>query len=343
LASNLNDHRKGIAESREGEDGRKVVNPVLSLHVFLGEEKEFMAKQTDVDAQIGAIEGLLDGLENALDPDLRDSAKELVQALMRLHGTCLERMLDIVAQTGAAGQPIIDSFARDEKVRSLLLLYDLHPQPLEDRILLALEKTRPYLRSHGGNVEFAGIDDAGVLTLRLEGNCDGCPSSAVTLKLAVEEAIYEAAPDITAIHVEGVTAAQASRGGFVPLGALQSAANLNRDGHDVDWEDVNGLESLPTGTLRAQEVAGQPVVFCKFEDSFYAYRNNCPGCGQPLAGSRFQGTSLACAICGQHYDVVHAGRGVDLDHLHLDPIPLLMENGRAKIALEAARAQGSAR
>src|SRR5271163_1979773 len=121
----------------------------------------------------------------------------------QLHGAGLERMLEIVHQTATSGQAIIEALGRDDLVRSLLLLYGLHPESLESRVTQALEKTRPYLKSHGGNVTMVGVDDSGAVTLRLEGNCHGCPSSSATLKLAVEEAIYEAAPDVSAIIVQG--------------------------------------------------------------------------------------------------------------------------------------------
>jgi Fe-S cluster biogenesis protein NfuA len=84
----------------------------------------------------------------------------------------------------------------------------------------ALEKTRPYLNSHGGNVDLVGVDESGTVTLRLEGNCHGCPSSSATLKLAVEEAIYEAAPDVTGIIVEGSIQEAAPSAAFVPLSQL---------------------------------------------------------------------------------------------------------------------------
>jgi Fe-S cluster biogenesis protein NfuA len=70
--------------------------------------------------------------------------------------------------------------------------------PLERRVGEALAEVRPYLESHGGNVELLGVD-AGVVRIQLQGSCSGCPSSAVTLKLAVEEAIHKAAPDVTEI------------------------------------------------------------------------------------------------------------------------------------------------
>ena len=68
----------------------------------------------------------------------------------------------------------------------------------------ALESVRPYLGSHGGDVEILAIDgDEGVVALRMLGSCDGCASSSVTLELAVQRAIEEAAPEITRIDVVG--------------------------------------------------------------------------------------------------------------------------------------------
>jgi Fe-S cluster biogenesis protein NfuA/nitrite reductase/ring-hydroxylating ferredoxin subunit len=306
-----------------------------------------MPTPNEAELQIESIETMVRALENAQDPALRTSAQELVKALMQLHGSCIERMLEIVSQAGAVAQPIIDSFARDEKVRSLLLLYDLHPQTLESRILEALEKTRPYLRLHGGNVELVelvGIDDLGGVTLRLVGSCDGCPSSSATLKQAVETAIYEAAPDVTAIRVEGLTEEkQSTTLGFVPLASLQTGNHSSPKSADVEWENVNGLDTLLPGGLRTVEVAGQSVLFCKLDDVYYAYNNVCPGCGQPLGVTRLAGGFLACGICGQEYDIVHAGRGVGLEHLHLESIPMLVADDLAKIGLDTTRAQRSVR
>jgi hypothetical protein len=74
---------------------------------------------------------------------------ELVQSLMELHGTGIGRMMEIVAESGESGLDVIDGFGRDELVGGLLLLYGLHPIPLETRVRQALDKVRPYLQSHG--------------------------------------------------------------------------------------------------------------------------------------------------------------------------------------------------
>ena len=162
------------------------------------------------------IEALIAKVENLPDPDVRANMLALVQALMDFHGAGIERMMEIVAESGDSGYAIFDQFAADDLVGSLLLLYGQHPLPVETRVLGALDKVRPYLDSHGGSVELLGITD-GVVRLRMQGSCKSCPSSADTLKLSIEEAIYAAAPDIVAIEAEGV-AEQPAATGFVQIG-----------------------------------------------------------------------------------------------------------------------------
>ena len=190
----------------------------------MGYEKKWsgiVSDDKDFGERIGRIEVLIHSLEEIANPAAQAAAKELVQSLLDLHGTGLERMLDITFESGAAGEAIIDELARDELVGSLLLLHGLHPLDLETRVLQALDKVRPYLATHGGNVELLGVSEDGVVGLRLEGSCHGCPSSRMTLKGAIEAAIYEAAPDVTALEVEGLVETQtAPTAGFVPMAQL---------------------------------------------------------------------------------------------------------------------------
>ncbi|HLN32523.1 MAG TPA: NifU family protein [Gemmataceae bacterium] len=149
------------------------------------------------------VESLIHEAERFPDPKARACTQEVLKAVMELHGAALERILDKLANAGEAGLALIDALAADDLAASILLLHGLHPLDLETRVRQALDKVRPLLRSHGGNVELLGVD-GGAVRLRMLGSCDGCPSSAMTLKLAIEEAIYEKAPDVTAIEVDGV-------------------------------------------------------------------------------------------------------------------------------------------
>ena len=167
-------------------------------------------------ASIEKIEELVQTIESLPDPTARASALGLVQALMDFHGEALDRLMEIVASQGEPGYSIFDKFGGDELVSNLLLLYGLHPLPLETRVLQALEKVKPHLASHGGDVELLGINE-GVVRLRLHGSCKGCPSSAETLKLAIEAAINAAAPDVVSIKAEGALPETSSTPEFVQI------------------------------------------------------------------------------------------------------------------------------
>ena len=158
--------------------------------------------EPEVRRRIEHLETLIRDLDRLPDP-AREQAREMVQTLLDFHGEAVARLLERIAGLGEPGQALITSLAGDDLVSNLLLLYGLHPLAIETRVGQALEKVRPYLRSHKGNVELVGVNQ-GVVRLRMQGSCHGCPSSAMTLKLAIEEAIFAAAPDVVAIEVEGV-------------------------------------------------------------------------------------------------------------------------------------------
>jgi Fe-S cluster biogenesis protein NfuA len=145
------------------------------------------------------VEALLEELEGVPDGPARDTATALVQALLELYGEGLARLVGYVAERDDG--TLADALARDELLSPLLILHGLHPVPLDRRVLDGLDEVRPYLETHGGNVELLGVED-GVVRLQLQGSCSGCPSSAVTLKHAVEEAIHKAAPDVIEIVAE---------------------------------------------------------------------------------------------------------------------------------------------
>jgi Fe-S cluster biogenesis protein NfuA len=152
------------------------------------------------------VEGLLEELAGA------PKATEAVQALVELYGEALARFL-------RGADP-----AEDELLSHLLLVHDLHPVDVETRVRRALDEVRPYLGSHGGDVELLAVED-GVARLRLSGTCNGCPSSTATLRNAIEEAVMRAAPDLERIDAEGVAEPQPT---IVQIGSLQCPTELQK-------------------------------------------------------------------------------------------------------------------
>jgi Fe-S cluster biogenesis protein NfuA len=182
------------------------------------------AQQPDI-AMIGErIEHILSELEATADQSVVEKTEDLVHTLLDFYGNGLTRIVQLVGENG--GEHLVEVLAADEHVKGLLVLHDLHPKSTLERVTEALDKVRPYLGSHAGDVDLLGVDGDGVLRLRLKGTCDGCPSSTVTVKYAIEKAIHQAAPEISDIDVAGVVEEQPPATGpggrpLLPLQALE--------------------------------------------------------------------------------------------------------------------------
>jgi Fe-S cluster biogenesis protein NfuA len=159
-----------------------------------------MSAPQDLRAAGDRIEQLLDAMRGTTDPRTFDRVEEVLRLVTEIYGAGLARIVEL---TRADAPGLLDAIVADDLVASLLLVHDLHPASLASRVEDALARVRPLLASHGGDVQLLDIDpDAGAVRLRLLGSCDGCPSSSVTLQLAVESAIVEAAPEIVTIDVD---------------------------------------------------------------------------------------------------------------------------------------------
>jgi Fe-S cluster biogenesis protein NfuA/nitrite reductase/ring-hydroxylating ferredoxin subunit len=259
----------------------------------------------------------------------RERAEQLVRELVGLYGAGLTRAVALLDADA------VERLARDDLVASLLLVHGLHPHDVSTRVRTALDSVRPYLGSHGGDVHLVDIVD-GVVRLELAGSCKSCPSSSVTLELAVEDAVRAAAPEIESIEV---VAAQTESAGVISADSLFS--RVRADGaRSGNWVAVPELAELSAGEVGGFDVAGLIVLACRVGEELYAYRDHCPGCDGSLAGAVLErrvgfpagDAVLRCPTCRAHYDVVHAGARVDGDG-HLEPLPVLVRSGELSVAV----------
>jgi Fe-S cluster biogenesis protein NfuA len=190
-----------------------------------------VADSRDFRDDIQRIGGLVQEIEQIADPAVRAAAKGLVQSLMDLHGTALEKALDIIAEAGEPGMAIIDRLGRDGLVSSVLILYGLHPEDLETRVLKAVERVRPSLRKQGCEVEILGVND-GAVRLRVEPGSHTCGSTAKTAQATLEGAVYDAAPDLISLVIEGLEDKPAS--GFVALDKLTGGPPVTLEPQGAD-------------------------------------------------------------------------------------------------------------
>ena len=289
--------------------------------------------------QVGArVEELLGILQSEGGEATARAAEELVRLLLGLYGDGLSRIMAALRAEGAAGAAVLDRLLADPLVESLLLLHDLHPLDVDTRIQRALDRVRPYLGSHAGGVTYLGVTEEGVAQLRLEGSCDGCPSSTVTVQLAIKGAIEDAAPEVTDVVVEGVTAPPGPET-LLQIGRRPPGAD-SRDGMpaagagDARWVTIPDI-GPPSSRPVTATVAGTRVLLCSVRGTLYAYRDACAVCGMSLAGGTLTLGELACPGCGTRYDVRSAGRSLDDGAVHLDPLPLLADSQGVRVAVTA--------
>src|SRR5271156_285451 len=281
------------------------------------------------------IQTLLDATSSG-GPVARERAEQLVGEVVELYGAGLSRI------TAAADPGMLNRLVADDLVASLLLVHGLHPHDVRRRVSDAPGRVRPYLGSHGGDVHL--LDIVGdTVQLQFAGSCKSCPSSAVTLELAVEDAIRAAAPEVSSIEVVAPEAAPAESTTVIPAESLLAQVHSRAQPNSgATWHQVPDLADLAVGEVGGFSVAGVVVLACRVGDQLYAYRDHCPACDGSLAGAALHRSVagrdpvLRCPRCHAHFDVVHAGAGLDDGAPRpLAPTPLLRRDGVLSIALPA--------
>ena len=156
-----------------------------------------MAEGHDVEATGERVEALLAELRSQAGPQVAAAAEELVSCLVELYGAGLARITEILG-ADENGPELMAKLVADPLVESLLLVHDLHPLDASARVRRAVEEVLPQLGSHAGEVEYLGLDDQGVLRLRLtQGGC-----SADTVRDLIERAVAGAAPEAAGVAIE---------------------------------------------------------------------------------------------------------------------------------------------
>jgi len=294
-----------------------------------------MGAAVDSERHLARVQELTEALEALPEGHAKDVAEDLIGAIMELYGDGLRRVVGALQEAGPAGQEIHGQLVEDGVVASLLLIHDLFPIDLEARVREALATVRPYMESHGGDIEFLGIDD-GVARLRLEGHCKGCPASAATLELAIKEAIEEAAPDLAGLEVEGVVPARRPPGPSPGLLQIRMPADTAppAPAPTPTWMALDAAGEVSPGELRTITVRGAELVVANVDGTLLAYRSACAGCHASLRDATLIGEILTCARCGRGFDLPRAGRALGSEQGQLEPVPLLGRAGtKVKVAL----------
>jgi Fe-S cluster biogenesis protein NfuA len=247
-----------------------------------------------------------------------EKAEELTRALVEFYGDGLGRVLEIVHEaSGDRSETIFDALCQDRFVESLLALHGLHPLSLEDRVRAALDAVRPYLESHEGDIELERVEGS-IAFVRMGGSCDGCPSSAATLKHGVEKAIFEKVPEIDEVRATGAEPK--------PKPQLSSLRM------ESEWVALGDIAPQADDGVAHLLLSGTPVLLAQRDEFVYAYRDRCPACTNAFRDARLDWPLLSCS-CGKRYDLVRAGRSEGDTSLFAEPFPLVRDGDRVRVAI----------
>jgi Fe-S cluster biogenesis protein NfuA/nitrite reductase/ring-hydroxylating ferredoxin subunit len=215
-----------------------------------------------------------------------------VEALRRaddaLHKEGISRLIKAVKQVPEA-MIALKEVVGDEVVYAVLRHLDIVKPSLHERVEQALDSVRPYLGTHGGNVELVEITPPETVTIRLLGACDGCPASGLTLREGVEKAIKEFCPEITTIKKArgGMTSKPV---GGVPVNFVSPFANSEDEG----WVYAALFDDIPEKNIKVVTVHGNEVLLSRFDEKVTCYQNACAHLGMPLDMGEVRDGILIC-------------------------------------------------
>ena len=255
---------------------------------------------------------------NDLDPPARKVAQELQTAVESVHRAGL---VTIVRRLRAddATRDVLFELADDPVVHLLLTLHGIiRPDPLTHAHQV-LDSVRPQLHSHGGDVVLVGVED-GTAFVRLEGACNGCSMSSVTLRNLVEEALLQGVPAITGVEV----VANEPTPTLIPVESLRIGPDPAAEG----WVKVAPVVDIPAGELSTATLDGVSLLIVNVGNRLSAYRNECAHEALPLDEAELDlstGT-LTCPWHGFCFDA-SSGECLTAPGAQLEQVPLRIYDG----------------
>ncbi|MDX1882167.1 NifU family protein [Mycolicibacterium sp. 120270] len=265
---------------------------------------------------------------DTLDPSARAVAEELKSAIEAIHRAGLVTIVRRMRADDAA-RPVLFDLVDDSVVHLLLSLHEIvrpDPMTLANR---ALEAVRPQLQGHGGDVTLVRLDE-GIAFVRLQGACNGCSMSSVTLRNLVEQALVENVPSITGVEV----VPNEPEPTLISPDSLFTARPSTEEG----WADGGHADDVPDGEIKVVEVASASsarqvsVLLINLDHRLTAYVNECAHEALPLDNAVIDTSNgtLTCPWHGFCYDAA-SGECLTAPAAQLEQLPLRIDDGRIMI------------
>ncbi len=287
-------------------------------------------RQIDISMLAQKIDEYIQMLMNHPEPKVREATHQMLDGIDSLHREAFGRII-----VGLSEHPELrDRITEDPVVSMVFELYGLLKVDEAAVVDQALEAVRPYIQSHGGEVEVLGVED-GVVRVRLAGSCHGCAGSTVTLKRGIEAALREGLPGFKKMVVEESVAhppaAHHGHGGtasnFIPLTAVSAPKR-------PIFQDALPLAELAPGKMRGVVLGDTRVLLVNVDGDIFAYRNACLESPLPLDLGTLEGHRIRCPWHQCLFDA-RTGRALEPLEGQIDPFPVALQDGRVRVATNA--------
>jgi nitrite reductase/ring-hydroxylating ferredoxin subunit/Fe-S cluster biogenesis protein NfuA len=282
---------------------------------------------------ITSLEAIVEGWEEAQ----RMTVQALKTAIEDLNKEALKRLIRGLKDDPAArirlGQAVADPL-----IYGVLRFHGLVKEPLQERIERALNEVRPFMATHGGDVELVAIKPPDTVEVRLVGACHGCPASSQTLADGVEKAIRSHCPEILQIHQVSKGAAEGGRGDSHGSAAANGEATVHfispfALGAKAGWVDIAGLDEIPEGSVTERRIKNRSVLLSRRGGSVSCFDNQCAHLGMPLEMGEVQDGIITCPYHGFQY-LLETGECVTAPEVQLKVHAVRVIGRRVQLRLE---------
>jgi len=290
-------------------------------------------KINDRESREESLEFLADHVDKALqvietlDPSAKSKALDLKKAIETFHKIGLTKIVQRL-KADPQGKALLFELVDIPEVYALLLMHGIVRPSIPNRVKQVIDNVRPYMQSHGGDVELIDVQQDTVF-LRLHGACNGCSMSAVTLREGVEEALRESVPEIQNIEVLPNEPGPA----MISLDSIQVLGE-----RPSGWISGPTVDTIETGRPYRLDTDGTSIVILRLDDKLMAYRNECAHQGLPIDGGMvdIQNSTITCPWHGFCYDAT-SGECLSAPQAQLESFPLRVQEGVIWIRLPQAQ------
>jgi Ferredoxin subunits of nitrite reductase and ring-hydroxylating dioxygenases len=262
------------------------------------------------------VDKALKNVEAIEDETARMHALGLKTAIEDFHKIALTKIVQKL-KADERGKELLFELVDEPSVYAVLQLHGIVKPNINARIIQVLEMVRPYMQSHGGDIEFVKFEN-GTVYVRLSGACNGCSQSAVTLREGAEEALLHNIPEVKKVEVLPNEPSPA----LIQIESLKSSKTNG-------WIETLSVEEVPSGTKKCFKTDKENILIVNIDNRLSAYRNECPHQGLPLDGGMLEADEriLTCPWHGFKFDAT-SGECLTAPAAQLESFPLRVENGK---------------